>query len=76
MILNAEVAAALAEDAATLALLHDTELAPSVLAGLKEAGFPANLGLLPAGPASLGSFEMMRTALASLPDSPDAALLD
>ena len=76
MTLNAEAAAALAEDAATLALLHDTELTPSVLAGLKEAGFPANLGLLPAGPASEGSFEMMRTALASLPDSPDAAQLD
>ena len=76
MTLHAEVAAALAEDAATLALLHDTELAPQVLAGLKEAGFPDNLGLLPAGAASLGSFEMMRMALASLTDSPDAALLD
>ncbi|MBK7022259.1 MAG: molecular chaperone TorD family protein [Sulfuritalea sp.] len=76
MTLDAEVASALAEDAATLALLHDSELARPVLAGLKEADFPANLGLLPMGPASLGSFEMMRTALASLPDSPDAALLD
>lgn len=76
MTLNAEAAAAFAEDVATLALLHDSELTPSVLAELKEAGFPANLGLLPVGAASLGSFEMMRMALASLPDIPDAALLD
>ena len=76
MTLNAEVAAALAEDAAPLALLDGGELATPVPAELKETNFPANLGLLPAGPASLGSFEMMRTALASLPDSADAALLD
>ena len=76
MTLNPEVGAALAEDAATLALLHDRELTPSVLAALKEAGFPANLGLFPAGEASLAGFEMMRAALASLPVVPDAALLD
>ena len=76
MRLNADVAAALAEDVATFALLHDSEMTPSVLAGLKEAGFPDNLGLLPIGPASLGSFEMMRVALASLAERPDAALLD
>lgn len=74
--LDAELGAALADDCATLALLHDSELARPVLAGLKEAGFPANLGLLPLGAASLGSFEMMRVALAALPDHPDAVLLD
>jgi putative dimethyl sulfoxide reductase chaperone len=76
MRLNAEVAAALAEDIATLALLHDSEMTPSVLAELKDVGFPANLGLVPDGAASQGSFEMMRTAVASLPDIPGAALLD
>lgn len=76
MTLNAEVAAALAEDAATFALLHDRELTPAVLAELKEVDFPANLGLFPAGEASLASFEMMRTAVVSLPEIPDAALLD
>jgi TorA maturation chaperone TorD len=76
MTLNTGVAAALAEDAATLALLHDSELTPSVLVELKAVGFPANLGLFPAGEASLASFEMMRGAVASLPEIPDATLLD
>jgi hypothetical protein len=76
MTLSTELVAALAEDTSTLALLHDMELTPSVLAALKEVGFPANLGLFPAGEASLGSFEMMSTAVASLPEIPDAVLLD
>ena len=76
MTLDAEVAAALAEDAATLALLHDAELTPSVLAELKQVGFPGNLGLSPVGETSLGRFEMMRVAVSSLPAAADAALLD
>ena len=76
MTLNTGVAAALAEDAATLALLHDSELTLSVLVELKALGFPANLGLFPAGEASLASFEMMRGAVAALPGIPDAALID
>jgi TorA maturation chaperone TorD len=76
MTLNAEVAAALAEDAATLALLHDRELTPAVMAELKRIRFPENLGLSPTGEASLGSFEMMRMAVASLPEIPDAGILD
>ena len=74
MRLDAEVAAALAEDVATLALLHDAELTPSVLAELKQVGFPGNLGLSPVGETSLTSFEMMRMAVSSLPT--DAAALD
>lgn len=42
MTLNAEVATALAEDAATLALLHDRELSPALMAELKRIRFPAN----------------------------------
>lgn len=76
MTLNAEVALALAEDAATLALLHDSELTAQVLAELKGVGFPANLGLTPAGEASLGTFEMMRMAMASMPTPAGAELLD
>ncbi len=76
MSLNAEVAAALAEDVATLALLHDAELTPSVLAELKQVGFPGNLGLSPVGTTSLGAFEMMRMAVASFQAAGDAALFD
>jgi TorA maturation chaperone TorD len=76
MTLNDEVGAALAEDAATLALLHDAELTPSVLGELSQVGFPANLGLTPVGEMSLGSFQMMRVAVSSLPAAADATLLD
>ena len=47
MMLNAEIAAVLAEDVSTLAILQDRELTPAVLAGLQELTFPDNLGLLP-----------------------------
>jgi TorA maturation chaperone TorD len=76
MMLNAEVGVVLAEDAATLALLHDAELTPSVLGELRRIGFPGNLGLSPVGETSLGSFEMMRMAVSSLPAQGDAALFD
>jgi len=76
MTLDAEAAAALAEDIETLALLHDVELTPEVIAALKGVGFPGNLGLAPGGEAGLGSFEMMRMAVAALPAQPDAGQLD
>lgn len=74
--LNAEIAAVLAEDAATLALLQDRELSAPVLAELKSIGFPDNLGLLPASGASQATFGMMRLAVSSLPAAADARFLD
>jgi TorA maturation chaperone TorD len=74
--LNSDVAAVLAEDASTLALLQDRELTPRVLAELKDLGFPGNLGLLPVDDASRKVFGMMQAVLAMLPAVADAALLD
>jgi TorA maturation chaperone TorD len=76
MKLDAEAAVALAEDAATLALLHDRELTPSILADLRQLGFPANLGLVPGGEACLAAFDLMRMAVLSSPPADDAGPLD
>jgi hypothetical protein len=43
---------ALADDAESLAALHDRELTAETMAALRAIGFPANLGLLPATPAA------------------------
>jgi len=46
-VLSRELAEALAEDAESLAALHDRELDTEMLASLRGVGFPGNLGLLP-----------------------------
>lgn len=74
--LDGEIARALAEDAATLAFMHDAELSAAVLGRLKRLDFPDNLGLLPVGTASLSSFDLMRAVVSSLPEVADHALLD
>lgn len=71
-----ELVAALAEDAASLAALHDRELTPALVAALKEVGFPANLGLLPATPAAQDAWALMDAAVAALPAAPDASEMD
>ncbi len=76
MMLDSDAADALAEDAATLALLHDRELTPSVLADLRQLGFPANLGMVPDGEACLAAFELMRMAVLSSRPAHDTAALD
>lgn len=76
MTLNAEAAAALAEDAATLAVLQDRELTPAALAELKDLGFPDNLGLSPHDEAGRTAFAMMRDAIKTLPTAPDTAFCD
>ncbi len=76
MTLDSEAAAALAEDAATLALLQDRELTPSILADLRQLAFPANLGLVPDGEACLAAFDLMRMAVLSSPPASDAGALD
>jgi len=74
--LHSDIAAVLADDAATLALLQDHELSPPVLAELKSLNFPDNLGLLPVDAASQASYRMMRIAITSLPAQPAARILD
>ena len=67
MRLDAGIAAALAGDFATLALLHDAELSPTLAAELRDIGFPSSLALVPHGDAACGSREMMRQAVGALP---------
>ena len=67
---------AVAEDAESLAALHDRELTPALLAALREAGFPACLGLLPASTPAVEAWRAMAEALCELPASPDAAIMD
>jgi|APIni6443716594_1056825.scaffolds.fasta_scaffold02248_3 TorA maturation chaperone TorD len=68
--------AAIAEDAESLAALHDRELTVDLIAALHEARFPACLGLLPATSEANAAWQMMADALADLPPAPDNALLD
>lgn len=76
MMLTRETAAALADDAATLALLQDRELTPQVLSELRLLDFPGNLGLLPLGEAATTAYGVMSHVLAALPAQPDARLMD
>jgi len=69
-------AAALADDAESLAALHDRELDAATVAALKAVAFPANLGLLPDGEAARDAWTLMATAVAELPAAPDAAAID
>ncbi|MBM3390745.1 MAG: dehydrogenase [Betaproteobacteria bacterium] len=59
---TAELKSALAEDAEMLAALHDRELTQETLSALRESGFPANLGLLPAGEAMREAWRLMAPA--------------
>ena len=63
MSLPRELLEALAEDAEALAALHDRELTAETIAALREVGFPANLGLLPAGEHSIEAWHLMAAAL-------------
>lgn len=74
--MSPELAAALADDAASLAALHDRELTPPTLAALKAVGFPDNLGLLPAGAAAQEAWRFMAAAVAALPSTPTGADID
>jgi TorA maturation chaperone TorD len=74
--MDADTALALNEDAATLALLHDRELSPEVIASLKAINFPGNLGMVPLGEKSRQVFEVMQGAVAILPDFPEPAFMD
>lgn len=70
-------AEALADDAESLAALHDRELTPQTVAALKAVAFPANLGLLPPpAPAAQEAWRLMAAAVAALPAAPTAGDID
>lgn len=71
-----ELTAALADDAESLAALHDHELAPEMYAVLKAVGFPDNLGLLPTGATTRAAWDFARRAVADLPSAPGREQLD
>ncbi len=63
--------AALADDAATLAHLHDHELDAATLSTLQEINFPDNLALLPQTKEAKASWAGMRAAVPSAPTFQD-----
>lgn len=74
--LSPEVAGALAEDFASLAVLHDAELDAVLIAELRRVGFPEGLAMLPHDDQARACVSAMAGALAVLPATPDAACLD
>lgn len=74
--ISAAAWADLADDAESLARLHDRELDTATIAALREVGFPDNLALLPQGEAARDAWTAMRAALAEIPDPPDDAAID
>jgi putative dimethyl sulfoxide reductase chaperone len=75
--LSGELWAELADDAETLARLHDRELDAATIAALREVGFPANLALLPQTPEEQRAWQSMGAALTHyIPDPPAAGDLD
>lgn len=71
-----ELAEALADDAETLAVLHDREIDPQMLKGLRTVGFPDNLALLPSTDASRKAWRLMAAAIGGLPAEFDEEELD
>jgi len=74
--LNNEFWIALADDAETLARLHDREIDAATIAALREVGFPDNLALLPQDDAGHGAWAAMRAALATVPSAPTFSDID
>lgn len=72
----ADFADALADDAESLAALHDRELDAGMIDALRHVGFPANLGLLPGNERAEEAWRFMAAAIAELPAAPAAATLD
>lgn len=68
--------AAIAEDAESLAVLHDRELTTDLITALHEAEFPDGLGLLPASGEATAAWRAMAKALAELPYLTDTPRLD
>lgn len=70
------LAAAVAEDAESLAVLHDRELDANSIATLRHIAFPASLSLMPATPAAAGAWELMTAAVKALPRGGDPLALE
>jgi TorA maturation chaperone TorD len=70
-----EIFVALADDAETLARLHDRELDDATLAALREIAFPDNLALLPQDAAAQASWAAMRNAVPPTPTFSDVDAL-
>jgi TorA maturation chaperone TorD len=66
----------IAEDAESLAALHDRELTTDLIAALHDAKFPDCLGLLPASREVAIAWRAMRDELARLPATPDTDVMD
>lgn len=75
-LLTPEVARALAEDFASLAVLHDAELNAALIAELRQVGFPEGMAMLPHDDGARACVSAMASAIAMLPALPDAACLD
>jgi putative dimethyl sulfoxide reductase chaperone len=71
-----EIAEAIADDAESLAALHDRELTAAMIAALREANFPAGLGLVPMTAEAIAAWRAMADGVTELPRMPDAATLD
>lgn len=68
--------AAIAEDAESLAALHDRELTAELVGALHEAQFPDGLALLPTTDSAQAAWQAMREAREALPRAIDAQQLD
>lgn len=76
MIFPPDIVAALADDAETIAQIHDRELTAAFVEELRAVGFPGNLVLLPAGARAHEAWRFMAAVLAELPATLDAAEVD
>ncbi|MBK9446653.1 MAG: molecular chaperone TorD family protein [Betaproteobacteria bacterium] len=74
--LDTECRVAIAEDAESLASLHDRELTPRFFAALREARFPECLGLMPATVPTTAAWRAMRYTLSLQPATPNAHWFD
>ncbi len=66
----------IAEDAESLAALHDRELTADMIAALRAADFPSCLGLLPQSQAAVTAWRAMAMGVAALPDAADRQAFD
>jgi putative dimethyl sulfoxide reductase chaperone len=74
--MQAELRMALVDDLDQLIRLHDRELDGETLAALKAADFPSGLALAPADDLATQAYGNAAAALAALPATPDAKILD
>lgn len=71
-----DIVMALADDAETLALIHDREMTGDFLGMLRSIGFPANLALLPVASSGHEAWRIMQAVVADLPAPIGAPDLD